>query len=158
MASIKGDDPHGDEQFTPEQIWETFELFHADEAQVVADAAELARVHFRLPLRDAFWGRWYHVQEPELGVLVQRRASDFMECAYCGQPHPQLIIQNIIVRHPRQGHGTRFLMELVPADAPHGAQLQSTVTAASRAWARKLDMARYCPDTWEWCRRPRKTQ
>lgn len=131
------------------------ELEYVQQHAVKADAATVAYEHLALGRRGCN-GCYYAVLEPPTVLLLQNQAAPSL-CAHCHQRHGKLIVQRITVRHMRQGHGTqvmRALLEALPLNV--GLYLQSTITPASRALARRLGMTpqphTFDEDQWDWCR------
>jgi len=99
------------------------------------------------------WQRtFYHILVPEAIVLVQNQ-PDMSLCAHCQAVHHKFIVQRIIVKETRRGHGSQVMRELLSAlPREVGLHLQFAITEEIQGLARKLGMTRQAPDQWDWCR------
>ena len=127
----------------------------AECATDVDTAAAAAAMHCRLGRR-GWQGGTYVIGHPSAVVTLQTQSFPSL-CTSCGQNHHKLIVQRIMVRTPRQGHGTQVMRELLGALPEHmGLYLQSTVTVGGQSLARHLGMTQHSYDKnqWDLCRHP----
>jgi hypothetical protein len=119
----------------------------------VANASELVANMLSLRGGRVYWGRNYHVRDPDLVVCIQL-SRPVPVCAHCRNPHRQLIVQTISSRTPGKGDGPRFLKELAAAYPGGGIMLQSTMESSAKA-AQRAGMTEHvhADGCWDLCTR-----
>lgn len=125
-------------------------LKDVEPSNVVSRPRDVAtRHHARGPLG---WKRtFYHILVPETLVLVHNQPDPSL-CVHCQTVHPKFVVQRIVVKETRRGHGSRVMRELLSA-LPRGTglHLQFAATEEIQGLARKIGMTRQAQDQWDWC-------